>query len=156
MAGIAQNKPTRKRDTILNAKQKICIEFFYNPVSDTFNKRIESMLKSGYSKNYARGASHLLFDNELFIKGAEDYKARLNAKTAVSKEYIQNEHERLAKLAEAKGDLPTATRNKELLGKTIAVYTENINTGDLKVPIPASAEDAKRKSEAKRMKLKLA
>ncbi len=65
-------------------------------------------------------------------------RAELSQITTVTVEGQQKEHARLARLAEEKGDLTTATRNQELIGKTIAAYADkNINIGEKTVIIIA-------------------
>jgi phage terminase small subunit len=44
--------------------------------------------------------------------------------STITLDYVREEHKRLAGIAEAKGDLASATRNLELTGRTIAAYTD--------------------------------
>jgi len=45
-------------------------------------------------------------------------------------------HEKLMQLALDKGDLPTATRNQELIGKTLGAYTDKLAVSADKGSIP--------------------
>jgi len=108
----------------LTAKQQAFIECYCNPMSKTFNNQLNSALAAGYARNTGLSACQNILDNHRVKQAMKAYKADLYSIQAITNEYIQQEHERLALLAELKGDLATATRNKELLGKTIAAYVE--------------------------------
>ena len=132
----------------LTAKQKAFVECYCNPTSETFNNQRQSAAKAGYSKNTGITACQNILAKHSVKQAMVEYKADISSKQAITVEYIQSEHERLAALAESKGDLVTATRNKEDLGRTIGVYTENINTGDLERLKQLSEQQA---LEAKRL-----
>lgn len=84
-------------------------------------------LRAGYANSggYKINALKLLY-KDYVQQAIEAKKAELQEKTAITIAYIQAEHERLARLAEQKGDLATATRNKELAGKTVGAYVERV------------------------------
>lgn len=93
-------------------------------LTNGYNKK-QALLDMGYSPSYAvAGQGFKLYDNPLVKAAINKLQVNLQAKTAIDLKYIQEEHEHLKKLAIVKGDLATATRNMELLGKTIAAYTE--------------------------------
>jgi phage terminase small subunit len=77
-------------------------------------------------------------------------KAEIEVTTELTVEYIQREHERLARLAEEKLDLATATRNKELAGKTIAAYIDKKVTLNMDAGRRPPDRKAVESSEAKR------
>lgn len=115
----------------LTSKHNSFIENFCNPASETFNNRIKSMIKAGYSINYARHRSRYLLENSLIGEAIRAYKDRMVEKQLITIELQQNKHARLAKLAEAKGDFATATRNEELIGRTIGAYVDRSQTEQL-------------------------
>lgn len=81
-----------------------------------------------YSDSYCQTLGHRIYNNIKIKAEIDKIIAQSQRDTGVTIALQQVEHQRLAKLAEDKGDLPTATRNIELLGKTIGAYTENIHT----------------------------
>ncbi len=113
----------------LTAKQESTVEYYCNPTSKTFNNLLQSMVKAGYTQKYADHHGWELVGKDHIKKAMVDYKASISVKQAITVEYIQQEHQRLAALAEANGDLATATRNKEGLGRTIAAYTDKYQDG---------------------------
>lgn len=115
----------------LTAKQASFVEYFCNPNSESFNNLVQSMTRANYSENYANHRSRCLLDNVVVIAGMKDYKSRIAGEQAITVEYIQSEHQRLATLAESEGDISVATRNKELLGKTVAAYIDKTQTEQL-------------------------
>lgn len=88
----------------------------------------KALLDAGYSESYSEHNGLKLFDNDRVKAEIAKIMAETAKNTQITVEYIQSEHQRLALLAEAKGDLPTATRNKELTGKTIAAYIDRSQT----------------------------
>lgn len=81
-------------------------------------------------------------------------RAELSTKIGVTVAGQVVEHRRLATKAENKGDIATATRNLELVGKTIAAYADkNINIGEQTVIIiapkaPQLPQDGRKRVEA--------
>ena len=100
----------------------------------------EAMLKGETPINAARFAgyagnnntlsqiAHKMVMNGKIIKAIKDRRIELQAETGITVKYLQDEHQRLRMKAEDKGDLANATRNLELMGRTIAAYADkNIN-----------------------------
>jgi len=77
-----------------------------------------------YSNSYCQTIGHKLYSNIRVKAEIDKIIAETQRETGITVAYIQSEHQRLAALAEAKGDVGVATRNKELLGKTIGAYME--------------------------------
>lgn len=125
----------------LTAKQQTSLEYYLNPTSETFNNLLQSMIRAGYTEKYANHRGWEMLDKGYIQAYMKDYKAKLYNKQAINVEYMQSEHQRLAEKAESKGDLAVATRNKELLGKTIAAYTDNIADKRDKSPEPLSEQE---------------
>jgi hypothetical protein len=108
-------------------------------------KKVEALLTCGYKRSYAESIGLKIYDNIRFNEIFSKMQAKQELKGDITIAYIQQEHERLAKIAEEKGDFSTATRNKELLGKTIAAYKDqSINTQPEQSPM----------SEDERLRLK--
>ena len=118
-------------DRPLTTKQKIYIEGILQGLSG-----VRACMKAGY-KGCESTLANVASQNykKLYIKAEiAKRRAEIEAKTDINVLYIQKEHERLARLAEGKMDLATATRNKELLGKTLGAYIDKslvvqVNTG---------------------------
>ena len=51
----------------------------------------------------------------------------------ITADFIRDEHARLAKLAEEKGDLTNATRNLEAIGKMIGAYADQVSRMDINI-----------------------
>lgn len=89
-----------------------------------------------------------LLTKTYIVEAISKYKAQNKAEKEYNTLYIQEEHERLAELAEGKHDYATATRNKELLGKTFGAYIDrslniNVDVGRR----PPDAEAARQRSQ---------
>ena len=121
-------------------------------------EKIQSLVDVGYSYSYARSKGMRLYDNPAVKTAIAKIEDDTRAVSGITIQSIQKEHARIAKLAESKGDLATATRNIELVGKTIGCYTDNTNihTTDDNAPRPAEEADAIADSEQRRLALKLA
>jgi len=78
------------------------------------------------------------------LKRLED---RDTAGTRYTVEYVREEHVRLAALAEAQGDLSTATKNIEMIGKMCGAYANNLNISVNEQRVMSDAE----RIEAKRL-----
>ena len=127
---------------------------YCNPASETFNRFNASMLKAGYKKSYITRFASILRNKPSFIEVKRRATQELQHKTALTIEFIQSEHQRLQSAAEDKGDLATATRNLENLGKTIAAYEDkvqhtdgglslNFNSEKTEVPVTEEVADVK-------------
>jgi len=109
----------------------------------------KALLAIGYKPSYAHSGLGMKIYEDIRLKAEiERLQAKTALKTDITIAHIQSEHERLAALAEAKGDLSTATRNLELLGKTIAAYKDTLQTSDLDKAKELSESEA---VEAKRI-----
>jgi phage terminase small subunit len=131
----------------LTGKQQAFIEHY---LGDCKYNATEAAARAGCKGNRATlqvvGVENL--SKPIIKEAIAERMVEIREKTEITVAYIQAEHERLAKLAEAKGDYSTATRNKELLGKTIAAYTDNTNVTDT---IKQRVLDANEKREADRI-----
>jgi len=98
----------------------IAVEFCTNG-----RNKSKALKAAGYSTNYSEHGGLKLFDDSRI----KDEIIRIDAKTAakvdITVEYMQEEHTRLAKKCEDKGDMVNATRNLEDLGKMAGVYKEH-------------------------------
>jgi len=102
-------------------QQRFIDEYITNNGNATLAARL-----AGYngSDNYLAvvGGQNL---RKYHIKAAiDEKKAELSKKSELTILSQQQAHARLARLAEEKGDLATATRNIELIGKTIGAYAD--------------------------------
>lgn len=113
---------------LLTAKQRCAMENYLNPASDTFNNLTQSMIEANYTPKYADHRGWEMVGKDHIKAFMVDYKAELHKNQAITIELQQQKHQRLALLAEAKGDLATATRNQELIGKTIGAYADRVIT----------------------------
>ena len=105
-------------------KEKTAVKNYCEPTSKTFNDLVGSLISAGYSELYAKHKGWLKLREPVFIKQIEDYKAEIWRKDTITREYIQQEHERYKKRAEEAGDWHEARLNLEGLGKTILAYGE--------------------------------
>lgn len=112
-------------------KQQAWIEAILTGLNPTDAARIAKYAPGTESQ---RGCENVT--NRNLIAEIDRRRAKVSTITGVTIEGQQREHTRLARLAEEKGDLTTATRNQELIGKTIAAYADkNINIGEQTVII---------------------
>jgi len=109
-------------------KYEAIAEFYLNPASECYNNFRKSMAKAGYSKSYIIAKAPTIRGSDVFKKACSRVIEDIRGSTALSIERIQREHMRLQTAAEEKGDLATATRNLEDLGKTIAAYEDKVQT----------------------------
>lgn len=116
--------------TLTTKQDRFCEEYLKD------SNAAQAAIRAGYSVNSAAaiGCQNLIKVN---IKAEiETKRAELSKRIGVTIAGQQAEHARLARKAEEKGDLTTATRNIELIGKTIAAYADkNINIGEKTVII---------------------
>ena len=113
-------------DNKLTLKQGAFCKHMFTPGSDTFGNGEQSAKKARYkgNSNTLRQMAHKLVTNGNIIAEKHRIQAISEQEWKISIENQQAEHRRLAKLAEDKGDLTTATRNIELIGKTIGAYQD--------------------------------
>lgn len=122
---VKTRKPRR-----LNQKQQLFLKVYLKTANP-----IVAYKQAGYKDNGGKQpdkwlrhkASHAL--NSPSIKAALAKIDKAKADQAVERDactidYIRSEHMRLATLAEAKHDLGVATRNLELLGRTVGAYVD--------------------------------
>lgn len=79
---------------------------------------IESLKASGYTDNYAHRSTTAKCVKVCNAEIQEDIKKKINV------DYVLAELERIKKLAEEDKDFSTATRNVELLGKYLTMFTD--------------------------------
>jgi len=105
----------------------------------------QAAIRAGYEKKSARVSGHNCITNYNIKQAIAKERQVFAEKTGITVAYIQSEHQRLAALAEAKGDVGVATRNKELLGKTIGAYMEKqVIIDDIEVMTDAEEAEARR------------
>ena len=110
----------------------------------------ESAEKAGYSANSARTQAARLLHNDAVCAEIDKELNKIRRESLKEIEDLRIEHRRIAVLAELKGDLATATRNIEDIGKTYAAYTDNINQTAVSAPDPLSDSEIKQlKAQAK-------
>jgi len=121
----------------LTTKQsRFCEEYMVD------NNATQAAIRAGYSARTAHHMVHRLLANVGIKAGIMKLRAKIRAKNEITIEYLRQEHERLKAKAEAKGDLATATRNMELVGKTIGGYSEVIEDKRDDVPKDPDARKA--------------
>lgn len=112
------------------------------------NNKVDALLKAGYSQSYSKGSSgKKVFQNILVCAEIERMQARTALKTDITVESIRTDLKNLAGLCLEKGDYSTQARCYELLGKSIAMFTDNLSTTDAvekKKLDSAEAEEADR------------
>lgn len=116
-------------------------------VTNGYNQT-NALLAVGYKPEYAKQRGKLIMDNVLVKQAINKLITLSNCKTSWNVELLRQEHVRLQQLAEEKGDLATATSNLAFIGKTIAAYSDNLNTTDT---TQAKAIDEQAMLEAKIM-----
>jgi hypothetical protein len=128
---------------------------YCNPAESTYNHFSAAMAAAGYKKSYIQRKGAIIKVSEDFQRIKEHTEKKFAAKTALNIEHIQNEHSRLQQLAELKGDLATATRNLEDLGKTIAAYEEKVQhtDGGLTLNFKSEKEEPKPEGEVNTVKI---
>ena len=128
--------------------------FYFDPSSETYNNFRTSMAKAGYSTSYIKKNGAIIRNSPKFASIKSKVAGTLQHKTALSIEHIQNEHQRLQSIAETKGDLATATRNLEDLGKTIAAYEDKVQTVQgLSLNFNSEKEEKKDETDPKVVKI---
>jgi hypothetical protein len=93
--------------------------------------KVDALKSLGYKPLYAERGGLRLFDNVCVKAEIARMQALTAIKSGITAEKIQLGLEALRLKAEAKGDLSTAARCYELLGKSIAMFTDNINQTDV-------------------------
>lgn len=111
------------RDCSKERSTKIAAEYLTNG----FNK-VNALISAGYAVNYAKNKGLRLFDKDSVKDEIARLQAKTELKTDITVESIQKELEELRQKAAEKGDLSTAARCIELKGKTIAAFTDNLNS----------------------------
>lgn len=102
---------------------------FVQCITDPTNKLTYNSSKRAYQAAYpncspnSAKASGCRLLTKATIKQAIEQKRRLMEQAEhVDANFVKGEHLRLLRLSEEKGDLPTATRNVEGLGKSVGAY----------------------------------
>lgn len=107
--------------------RKAFVDFICDPDNSKTYNRAKYAYMAAYpnanpSSAKSSGCRLLTFDS---IKRAIEVKRREIAEiNSVDSNFVKGEHLRLLDLSEAKGDLPTATRNVEGLARTVGAYKE--------------------------------
>lgn len=119
----------------LTVKQQAWVEAMLTGVTPTEAARLAK-----YPVNQAKYRGHENTTKSYLMVKINARRAEIAKQTQITVGYIQAEHQRLAVKAEEKGDLPTATRNKELAGKTIGAYIDRTQTEPL-APVELTDEE---------------
>jgi hypothetical protein len=94
----------------------------------------QAMLDAGYSKLYISRYGQALSNNVLVKKQIDDIvlkiQNRVIAKVAISKEWVINEHIEALGRCKEKGDEANATANIIAIGRTMGLYSDNVNIAD--------------------------
>lgn len=80
--------------------------------------------KGGYRQLQVQGSYNL--SNHIIKAELVRIQAETSVETGVTIATQQELHKRLMKAAEDKGDLATATRNAELIGRTVGIYMDKL------------------------------
>lgn len=110
----------------MTIKQKKFVENYIKGDNAT-----QAAIKAGYKPKNARIRASENVTKSNIKSEIDKRKAEIEAKTNITVESIQKEHQYYQKLAEEKGDLSTATANLVAKGRTIAAYSDNLNTTDV-------------------------
>ena len=109
----------------------------------------ESGTKAAIKANYSKKTAHSIgcenLSKPIIKKAIESRLLDIKAKTEVTIENIQLKHQKMQEIALEKGDLPTVTANIIAEGRTIGVYSDNLNT----IPIDKSELTAEERAELK-------
>ena len=134
--GQKKIKPVKARE--LTYKQQSFVEYYI----ECNGNGTEAARKAGYKGNdkvlEVQGSRLLL--NAMIKAQIEGKKAELSKKTEVTVSTQQDLHRNLMQFALDKGDLATATRNAELLGKTVGIYTDKLAVSADKGQIPPECD----------------
>lgn len=112
----------------LSQKQAAFVDYYAAVSTETYRNATASAIAAGYTKRSASGIGCNLLKLPKVQRAIVDIeraeKQRIEAQSLWKIEFVRSEHLRLMREAEGKGDLAVATRNLELIGKTIGAYTE--------------------------------
>ena len=108
-----------------------------------YNK-VQALLSAGYKHSYAIKNGLYLWDNVKVKQAIDRIMASSKAKTTETVDSIRQKHLELYELAKTDGDLSTANQCLAYAGKTIAAYSDNINTMQLEQPAELSEAELDR------------
>jgi hypothetical protein len=109
---------------------------------------VKALIACGYKESYAKRYSGKVSDNVLVKQSLSKYQANIKINSTITVKSLQDELEQLQSIALDKKDLAIVARCIELKGKTIAAFTDSINTNDT---TQQKAIDEQAMLEAKRM-----
>ena len=128
----------------LTAKQLEFIENYANKDSDTFGNAIRSYLKAGYKgtpeSNCTRQAASRLVTNKRMNEAITQYRGKIGQKTEVKREYVLQCIQDQYTKADDANDRASALRACELLGKSIAMFTDKYEDSTAEKPVSISKE----------------
>ena len=85
----------------LTAKQEAFVEYFAEPTSETFSNATQSMIKAGYSDNYAKHNSHHMLLNVGVKDAIQVYKGKAKAETVRTVQSLDAMYQAAYDIAEA-------------------------------------------------------
>ena len=94
-------------------------------------RAVDALLAVGYKKSYAEQRSKLVLDNILVKEAIRRIQANSKANTAITVEKVQLDLLDVQARSKESNDRSAELRAIELLGKTIAAFTDNLNTADI-------------------------
>lgn len=150
-----QKRVRKSPDRPLNSRQEeFCKRLAEAEVSGDVNYTYIATL-CGYSEKSACDQAIILKKNPRVVQRVSEIRSRLirekAEQTAVTIALVRSEHTRLAAVAEAEGDLSTATRNIELLGRTIGAYRDALDVDITATRTYSDEERARYKTLARSM-----
>ena len=116
---MSEKPPANAPGDELTEKQKLGCYEFIKDLNGT-----QSLIRAGYSKNYAERKQYLFFQNEKVQDYITHLQKKRSKKTGITPEEIVRRLLRISERAERDDELPSAIRALELLGKHQAMFTD--------------------------------
>ncbi len=131
--GIMPDKP-------LTAKQQAFISLYAAPQSETYNNAYQSAIKAGYGESAANQACKVIVGNCRVDAAITAFKQELEQKTVYSR---QQRQQFWTKTMQEAPNMCDRLRASELLGRSEADFTDNINTRDAQQPADLTPQERK-------------
>lgn len=111
-------------DKPLTAKQTSFVSLYGNPQSETYNNAMQSAIRAGYSEKTANNSIHQVLGNIGVISALEAFRAELEKKTVYNR---QQRQQFWTQTMQSAANISDRLRASELLGRSEADFTDNIN-----------------------------
>lgn len=140
----------------LTVKQQAFVDYYTDPQSETYGNAVRSYLKAGYRENSGVRQSACRELAKAHIKKAIEAKlAERPVKTEVTRDYVVSKLQEQLEKADSAADRTNALRALQLLGQSIAMFTDKVQTETVNAPELAEDEAEAIREAAKVAKLRL-